>query len=53
MLMFAAAVHRRDEVGDLWPTRMGCWRTAQLLTGAYAETKHRVLDLLTEFALTA
>jgi hypothetical protein len=50
---YNAVAEALDHDRELWPTRAGCWRTAQLLTGSYGETKAAVLDRLTEFALSA
>lgn len=46
-----AAVEALDHNYELFPTRNGSWRTAQLLTGTYADMKNAVTDRLTAFAL--
>jgi len=49
---YQAVCEALDHNKDLWPTRSGCWRTQQLLTGAYAEMKNGVLDLLVDFSMS-
>jgi hypothetical protein len=50
---YQAVVEAVDHNKDLWPVRNGCYRTAQLLTGAYGIIKNTVLDALTELSLAA
>ena len=50
---YQAVTEALDHNKDLWPTRSGCWRTQQLLTGSYAEMKNGVLDLLVDYSLSA
>lgn len=48
---YNAVTQALDHDTDLWPLRSGCFRTASLLEGTYAELKNQVLDGLTQYAI--